>query len=67
MNEYGTIAYVTNEEKIELFKKHMSKVRAQRPINELDYLHLCKEAVDLVKVEWQDRDISSLPHNWHMV
>lgn len=35
----------------------MSQVRKQNPISERDFLYLCKEAVDLVKLEWQDRDI----------
>ncbi len=35
----------------------MSAVLKQQPIDELDFLYLCKEAVDLAKVEWQDREI----------
>jgi hypothetical protein len=35
----------------------MSRIYKQSPINELDFLYLCKEAVDLVKTEWQDREI----------
>ena len=42
---------------IEHFRKNISRVYKQAPIDEKDFLYLCKEAVDLVKVEWQDREI----------
>ena len=42
---------------IDSFRHHMSQVHKQHPINERDFLYLCKEATDLVKIEWQDRDI----------
>lgn len=46
-----------NTEAVEHFRHHMSQVHRQSPISERDFLYLCKEAVDLVKLEWQDRDI----------
>lgn len=46
-----------NEAAVEHFRKYMSRVYKQTPINENDFLYLCKEATDLVKIEWQDREI----------
>src|SRR6266508_551509 len=57
---------MANEEQVEQFRKHMSKIYKQQPVNEFDYILLCKEAVELAKKEWQDRDIiaNRMAHIW---
>jgi hypothetical protein len=46
-----------NEAAVEQFRKNMSRVYKQNPINERDFLYLSKEATDLVKIQWEDREI----------
>ena len=46
-----------NEAAVEQFRKNMSRVYKQNPISERDFLYLCKEATDLVKIQWEDREI----------
>ncbi len=46
-----------NDVAIEHFRKNMSRVYKQNPINERDFLFLCKEATDLVNIQWEDREI----------
>lgn len=51
---------------IEHFKQHMSQIDKQHPLNELDFLYLCKEAVDLTKVAWDEREVIAerITHIW---
>ncbi len=56
-----------SDSQVKQFTKNMSRVHAQNPINEAEFLYLCKEAVDLVRIEWDDREIiaNRITHIWH--